>query len=235
MTRPILTVPVAWTSLGLDVAAQSLCKGFQFNEDFSGFFVLNSNIFSLVRPVVIFSGFSKSGLGLALYDCIFIVPSPMTSLKKSTVEIAIFIFIGDKTRPLSSHIFNILSRNRYALSFNANCKPIRVNPWSIKGSLWQSLRVIEGVVQPLAPTTAEQRLARKNELKAKGTLLMALPDSHQLKFNIYKDAKTLMEAIKKRFGGNKTKKVQKTLLKQKYENFTGSMIRSFATYINTQT
>nr|GFB32225.1 ribonuclease H-like domain-containing protein [Tanacetum cinerariifolium] len=32
-----------------------------------------------------------------------------------------------------------------------------------------------------------------------------------------------MEAIKKRFGGNKeTKKVQKTLLKQQYENFTGS-------------
>nr|GEZ14215.1 hypothetical protein [Tanacetum cinerariifolium] len=34
--------------------------------------------------------------------------------------------------------------------------------------------------------------------KARGTLLMALPDKHQLKFNIYKDAKSLMEAIKKR-------------------------------------
>nr|GEW88481.1 hypothetical protein [Tanacetum cinerariifolium] len=86
-------------------------------------------------------------------------------------------------------------------------------------------RVIEGVVQPVAPTTAEQRLARKNELKTRGTLLMALPDKHQLKFNIHKDAKTLMEAIEKRFGGNKEiKKVQKTLLKQQYENFTGSDI-----------
>nr|GFC55615.1 hypothetical protein [Tanacetum cinerariifolium] len=27
-------------------------------------------------------------------------------------------------------------------------------------------RVIDGVVQPVAPTTAEQKLARKNELKA---------------------------------------------------------------------
>nr|GEU74637.1 hypothetical protein [Tanacetum cinerariifolium] len=64
-------------------------------------------------------------------------------------------------------------------------------------------------------------LARKNELKARGTLLMALPDKHKLKFNIHKDAKTLMEAIQKRFGRNKeTKKVQKTLLKQQYENFT---------------
>nr|GFB17343.1 putative reverse transcriptase domain-containing protein [Tanacetum cinerariifolium] len=50
------------------------------------------------------------------------------------------------------------------------------------------------------------RLSRKNELKARGTLLMALPDKHQLKFNIHKDAKTLMEAIEKRFGGNKETK-----------------------------
>nr|GEV02266.1 hypothetical protein [Tanacetum cinerariifolium] len=36
---------------------------------------------------------------------------------------------------------------------------------------------------------------------------MALPDKHQLKFNSHKDAKTLMEAIEKRFGGNtETKK-----------------------------
>nr|GEY40247.1 putative ribonuclease H-like domain-containing protein [Tanacetum cinerariifolium] len=99
-------------------------------------------------------------------------------------------------------------------------------------SLWEVIlngdspvptRIVEGVLQPVAPTTAEQRLARKNELKARGTLLMALPNKHQFKFNSHKDAKTLMEAIKKRFGGNtETKKVQKTLLKQQFENFTGS-------------
>nr|GEZ88178.1 hypothetical protein [Tanacetum cinerariifolium] len=56
---------------------------------------------------------------------------------------------------------------------------------------------------------------------------MALPDKHQLKFNIHKDAKSLMEAIEKRFGMNKeTKKVQKILLKQQYENFTGSSSES---------
>nr|GEX96128.1 ribonuclease H-like domain-containing protein [Tanacetum cinerariifolium] len=103
-------------------------------------------------------------------------------------------------------------------------------------SLWEVIlngdspaptRVIDGVVQPVAPTTAEEMLARKNELKARGTLLMDLPDKHQLKFNIHKDAKTLMEAIEKRFGGNKkTKKVQKTLLKQQYENFTGLGLES---------
>nr|GEY21241.1 hypothetical protein [Tanacetum cinerariifolium] len=99
-------------------------------------------------------------------------------------------------------------------------------------SLWEVIlngdspvptRIVEGVSQPVAPVTAEQRLAKKNELKARGTLLMALPDKHQFKFNSHKDAKTLMEAIEKRFGGNtKTKKVQKTILKQQFENFTGS-------------
>nr|GFB11636.1 ribonuclease H-like domain-containing protein [Tanacetum cinerariifolium] len=103
-------------------------------------------------------------------------------------------------------------------------------------SLWEVIlngdsptptRVVEGVLQPVAPTTAEQRLARKNELKARGNLLMALPYKHQLKFNSHKDAKTLMEAIEKRFGGNtETKKVQKTLLKQQYENFSGSSTES---------
>nr|GEU74644.1 hypothetical protein [Tanacetum cinerariifolium] len=84
-------------------------------------------------------------------------------------------------------------------------------------------RIVKGVVQPVAPTTAKQKLARKNELKARGTLLMTLPDNNQLKFNSHKDAKTLMKAIEKRFRGNtETKKVQKTLLKKEFENFSGS-------------
>ncbi|GJV42647.1 ribonuclease H-like domain-containing protein [Tanacetum coccineum] len=84
-------------------------------------------------------------------------------------------------------------------------------------------RTVDGVEKTYPPTTAEEKLARKNELKARGTLLMALPNEHQLKFNTYKCAKTLMEAIEKRFGGNKeSKKTQKTLLKQQYENFNGS-------------
>ncbi|GJZ33355.1 hypothetical protein Tco_0578791 [Tanacetum coccineum] len=63
---------------------------------------------------------------------------------------------------------------------------------------------------------------RRNEMKARGTLLMALLNKDQLKFHSYKDAKLLMEAIEKRYGGNKeSKKVQRTLLKQQYENFAG--------------
>nr|GEU94844.1 uncharacterized mitochondrial protein AtMg00810-like [Tanacetum cinerariifolium] len=90
-------------------------------------------------------------------------------------------------------------------------------------SLWEVIlngdspiptRVVDGVVQPVAPTTVEQRLAKKNELKARGTLLMALPDKHQLKFNIHRDAKSLMEAIEKRFGRNKeTNKIYEAKVK----------------------
>nr|GEX40562.1 retrovirus-related Pol polyprotein from transposon TNT 1-94 [Tanacetum cinerariifolium] len=73
-------------------------------------------------------------------------------------------------------------------------------------SLWEVIlngdslaptRVVEGVLQTAAPTTAKQKLARKNELKAHGTLLMALPDKHQLKFNSHKDAKTLIPQLDK--------------------------------------
>ncbi|GJV54439.1 hypothetical protein Tco_1450180 [Tanacetum coccineum] len=80
-----------------------------------------------------------------------------------------------------------------------------------------------GAEGPISPKTAEQKLARKNELKAKITLILAIPNEHLPKFHACKDAKFLWEAIKNRFGGNKeSKKMQKTILKQKYENFTAS-------------
>nr|GEW79535.1 hypothetical protein [Tanacetum cinerariifolium] len=65
--------------------------------------------------------------------------------------------------------------------------------------------------KPVALATAEQRLARKNELKAHGTLLMALPNKHRLKFNTHKDANTLREAIEKRFGEDINLKSLKSL------------------------
>ncbi|GJX25839.1 hypothetical protein Tco_0232135 [Tanacetum coccineum] len=84
-------------------------------------------------------------------------------------------------------------------------------------------RTVDGVEKTYPPITIEEKLARKNKLKARGTLLMALPNEHQLKFNSYKCAKTLMEAIEKWFRGNKElKKTQKILLKQQYKNFNGS-------------
>ncbi|GJY87221.1 retrovirus-related pol polyprotein from transposon TNT 1-94 [Tanacetum coccineum] len=51
---------------------------------------------------------------------------------------------------------------------------------------------------PIPSKTAKQKLARKNELKAKSALLLAIPDEHLLKVHGIKDAKTLWEAIKTR-------------------------------------
>ncbi|GKC45575.1 hypothetical protein Tco_1063297 [Tanacetum coccineum] len=80
-----------------------------------------------------------------------------------------------------------------------------------------------GTEGPIPPKTAKQKLARKNELKAKSTLLLAIPNEHLLKFHGIKDAKTLWEAIKARFGRNKkSKKIKKTILKQQHENFAAS-------------
>nr|GFA67660.1 hypothetical protein [Tanacetum cinerariifolium] len=97
----------------------------------------------------------------------------------------------------------------------------------INGDSPKPLGVLEGSAAPAVVLTVEQKLARRNKLKAYGTLLMSLPDKHPLKFNSHKDAKTLVEAIEKRFRGNtKTKKVQKTLLKQQFKNFTVSVATS---------
>ncbi|GJX52788.1 putative ribonuclease H-like domain-containing protein [Tanacetum coccineum] len=54
------------------------------------------------------------------------------------------------------------------------------------------------------PVTAEDKLKKKNDVKARSLLLMALPNEHQLTFNQYKDAKTLFAAIEARFGGNES-------------------------------
>ncbi|GKB10376.1 putative ribonuclease H-like domain-containing protein [Tanacetum coccineum] len=75
--------------------------------------------------------------------------------------------------------------------------------------------------------TAEEKIQKKNDLKARSILMMTLPSEHLLTFNQYKDVKTLFEAIEARFGGNEaTKKTQKTLLKHMYENFNASSTES---------
>ncbi|GJX99598.1 putative ribonuclease H-like domain-containing protein [Tanacetum coccineum] len=77
-------------------------------------------------------------------------------------------------------------------------------------SLWEVIiwycttitKVVKGVETIIAPTTAQEKAQRRLELKARSTLLMGIPNEHQLKFNYIKDAKSLLHAIKKRFKGN---------------------------------
>nr|GEY17700.1 retrovirus-related Pol polyprotein from transposon TNT 1-94 [Tanacetum cinerariifolium] len=62
------------------------------------------------------------------------------------------------------------------------------------------------------PTSVEEKLDRRNKMKARGTLLMALPNKDQLKFHSYQDTKLLMEAIEKRYGGNRESKKTRALI-----------------------
>ncbi|GJZ31978.1 ribonuclease H-like domain-containing protein [Tanacetum coccineum] len=80
--------------------------------------------------------------------------------------------------------------------------------------------IIEGVMTEIPITISEEKAQRRLEVKTRSTLMMGIPNEHQLKFNSIKDAKKLLEAVEKRFGGNEaTKKTQRNLLKQQYENF----------------
>ncbi|GJS41056.1 hypothetical protein Tco_0566099 [Tanacetum coccineum] len=110
-------------------------------------------------------------------------------------------------------------------------------------SLWEVIlngnkvlkRTIGEVEQEYEPTSAKEKQDRRNKMKARGTLLIALLNKDQLKFHSYKNAKLLMEAIEKRYGGNKeSKKVHRTLLKQQYENFTGSSSKTMDQTIDSQ-
>ncbi|GJS16653.1 hypothetical protein Tco_0411125 [Tanacetum coccineum] len=87
-------------------------------------------------------------------------------------------------------------------------------------SLWEVIengnahpitKLIEGVETVITPSTAEENAQRRLELKARSTLLMGIPNEHQLKFNSIKDAKSLLQAVEKRFGGNAATKMTNDL------------------------
>ncbi|GKG14352.1 hypothetical protein Tco_0353952 [Tanacetum coccineum] len=50
-------------------------------------------------------------------------------------------------------------------------------------------KVVETII---SPTTAKEKAQRRLELKARSTLLVGIPNEHQLKFNSIKDAKSLL-------------------------------------------
>ncbi|GJY33143.1 hypothetical protein Tco_0417612 [Tanacetum coccineum] len=89
--------------------------------------------------------------------------------------------------------------------------------WEVieNGNTLPATQVVDGVVTKVPITTVEDKAQRRIEVKERITLMMGIPNEHQLKFNSIKDAKLLLEAIEKRFSGNSaTKKTQRNLLKQ---------------------
>nr|GEX62935.1 reverse transcriptase domain-containing protein [Tanacetum cinerariifolium] len=78
----------------------------------------------------------------------------------------------------------------------------------------------DGNLKICPPITTEEHQQVQREEKARTILLSALPDEHMGDFYHIIDAKDIWNAIKARFSGNaESKKMQKSLLKQKFEEF----------------
>ncbi|GJU21950.1 ribonuclease H-like domain-containing protein [Tanacetum coccineum] len=76
------------------------------------------------------------------------------------------------------------------IEYGNSFKPVARTTTNADGT---STSTIPGLV------TTEENAQKKNDVKARSMLLMALPNEHQLTFSQYKDAKTLFEAIQARF------------------------------------
>ncbi|GJT72303.1 hypothetical protein Tco_1031589 [Tanacetum coccineum] len=64
-------------------------------------------------------------------------------------------------------------------------------------------KTVNGKEIVIPPISVKEKAQRRAELKARSTFLMALPNEHQLKFNSYKDAKTLMQLLRTDLERNK--------------------------------
>ncbi|GJR30429.1 ribonuclease H-like domain-containing protein [Tanacetum coccineum] len=69
--------------------------------------------------------------------------------------------------------------------------------WEVieNGATLPKTAVVEGVEKVMPITSAKDKAQRRLEVKARSTLMMGIPNEHQLKFNSIKDAKLLLEAL----------------------------------------
>ncbi|KAJ9566643.1 hypothetical protein OSB04_002609 [Centaurea solstitialis] len=94
-------------------------------------------------------------------------------------------------------------------------------------ALWEVVEhgpsVPEPAVAGAPPKSDADKKRKQTEMKALSTLLLAIPNEYQHQFCTCPDARSLWIALEKRFSGTKSsKRNQKALLKQQYENFTST-------------
>nr|GEX74972.1 hypothetical protein [Tanacetum cinerariifolium] len=67
--------------------------------------------------------------------------------------------------------------------------------WEVieNGATLPRTQVVDGVTTVLPITTTKKKAQRRLEVKARSTLMMSIPNEHQLKFNSIKDAKKLLK------------------------------------------
>nr|GEV07933.1 retrovirus-related Pol polyprotein from transposon TNT 1-94 [Tanacetum cinerariifolium] len=146
----------------------------------------------------------------------------ITSLREDCWELNVYILSTVKTEVSTANTILVLLK---VIQERAKC----FSTASVNGT------IIEGSSTPNipGPVTSSEKIQKKNFMKGKSMLLMALPNEHLMTINQYKDAKSLFDAITTRFGVNDaTKKTQKTLLKQMYENFSAQSIESLDSIFN---
>nr|GEV18076.1 hypothetical protein [Tanacetum cinerariifolium] len=108
-------------------------------------------------------------------------------------------------------IFPLLVKTEFGDSYEAS-KDVSDTGSASEGSAKEKGRTVA--------VNTEDMQKRRNDVKARTTLLLALPDEHQLRFSKYKTTQELWAAILKTFGKNEaTKKTKKNQLKQQYGNF----------------
>ncbi|GKA38090.1 hypothetical protein Tco_0724655 [Tanacetum coccineum] len=83
------------------------------------------------------------------------------------------------------------------------------------GATLPKIAVVEGVEKVIPITSAEDTAQRRLEVKARSTLMIGIPNEHQLKFNSIKDAKLLLKVVEKRFVGALDEKLLQEDVNQK--------------------
>ncbi|GKB51800.1 putative reverse transcriptase domain-containing protein, partial [Tanacetum coccineum] len=186
---------------------------------------------------------SRSHLGKGLYDSLFGITAAIIKVIAaqeesyvSTARVKLVLLVENEenilkamdsqsTQTIKLPILQPSEYNLWKMRMEQYLQCIDYTLWEIvkNGNALIVTKTVDGKETVIPPTSVEEAHS-KVELKARSTFLMALSNEHQLKFNSYKDAKTLMQAIENRFGSNTaTKKTQKNLLKNKPEIKTLSL------------
>nr|GEV66408.1 hypothetical protein [Tanacetum cinerariifolium] len=130
-------------------------------------------------------------------------------LKIQRIFMSLECFVGGRFREVYYKTLNRID--------DSDTKMIDYEKWEVieNGLTLPKTLVVEGVMTEMPITSAEEKAHRRLDVKARSTLMINIPNEHQLKFNSIKDAKKLLEGVEKRFGENAaTKKTQRNLLNQ---------------------
>nr|GEW17921.1 hypothetical protein [Tanacetum cinerariifolium] len=93
------------------------------------------------------------------------------------------VFVNTALMKVTSAQENILSDDRLCTVFIENSATLT------------KTQVVNGVTKEVPITIVEEKAQRRLEVKARSTLMIGIPNEHQLKFNSIKDAKQLLEAL----------------------------------------